>query len=59
MNIFMLQCALVKQIFQNEGISLIINTGVMFGHAFDYWRDFDFSVDLNNFLTRAYSFAPT
>ena len=38
MNIFMLQ------IFRNEAISLIINTGVMFGHAFDYWRDFDFSV---------------
>ena len=44
MNIFMLQCALVMQIFRNEEISLIINTGVMFGHAFDYWRDFDFFV---------------
>ena len=36
MNIFMLQCALVMQIFRNEEISFIINTGVMFGHAFDY-----------------------
>ena len=35
----MLQCALVMQIFRNEEISLIINTGVMFGHAFDYWRE--------------------
>ena len=40
----MLQYASVMQIFRNEGISLIINTGVMFGHALDYWRDFDFSV---------------
>ena len=44
MNIFMLQWALVMQIFRNEGISIIINTGEMFGHTFDYWRDFDFSV---------------
>ena len=44
MNIFMLQCALVIKMFRNEGISFIMNAGVMFGHAFDYWRDFAFSV---------------
>ena len=43
MNISMLQC---DAIFLNEGIALIINTVVIFGHVFDYmyWRDFDFSV---------------
>jgi len=41
----MLHCALVMRIFRIEGIlKLIINTVAMFGHAFDYWRDFDFSV---------------
>ena len=44
MNIFMLYCALVMQISRTEGIYLIITRVVMFGHAFDYRRDFDFPV---------------
>ena len=40
----MLHCALVIRIFRTEGIELIINTVVMLSHAFDNWRDFDFSV---------------
>ena len=44
MNISMLHCALVMRIFRIEGLYLIIIRVVMFGHAFDHWRDFDFSV---------------
>ena len=44
MNIFMLHCALVMRIFRIKGTLLIIIRVVMAGHAFDYWRDFDFSV---------------
>ena len=43
MNISMLHYALVMRIFRIEELYLII-TRVMFGHAFDHWRDFDFSV---------------
>ena len=43
-NIYVLHCALEMRIFRIEGIYLIITRVVMFGHAFDYWRDFDFSV---------------
>ena len=42
--ISMLHCTLVMRIFRIEGLYLIITRVVMFGHAFDHWRDFDFSV---------------
>ena len=44
MNICMLYYALVMRIFRIEGLYLIITGVVIFGHAFDHWRDFDFSV---------------
>ena len=44
MNISMLHYALVMRIFRIEGFYLIIIRVVMFGHAFDHWRDFDFSL---------------
>ena len=42
--ISMLHCTLVMRIFRIEGLYLIITRVVMFGNAFDHWRDFDFSV---------------
>ena len=50
MNISMLHYALVMRIFRIEGLYLIITRVVMFGHAFDHWRDLIFLLDLNNFF---------
>ena len=58
MNIFMLHCALVMRIFRIEGIKIIINAVLFFGHAFEPHSTTGviliFLYDLNNFLTSAY-----
>ena len=45
----MLHCALAVRIFRIEGLYLIITRVVMFGHAFDHWRDCGFSRYYRNF----------
>ena len=58
MNISMLHCALVMRIFRIEGLYLIITRVVMFGHAFDHWRDLIFLLDLNNFFDECLFICP-